>query len=727
LSSRIDLALARRAQKTANHWLTRLLALEPDAPWAYATSADAYRAMGQSDRALATYETAHALVPEDTGVLQALSDLHGQLDQRDEQRTLLQQILQIRPQAKEVREYIEHIEPEKPRPDEALAWQPSQFLAKRSLDAKGENRRTLLDLSVTTVFENGLSSSFRQIVFQPLTDSAAALARQYAFSYESDRQRVQLRGARVFRGDGRVDEAIESGEAAANDPSIAMYTSARTFYVQFPRLDPGDVVELRYRIDEVVAQNEFADYFGELVSLQSGDATGHGEYVLVTPKSRKFFIDSRDIPGLHSTRTEAGNQVTYRFYADDIPALVPEPDMPPWQEVLGFIHVSTFDSYGAMGRWYWGLSREQLDLDDETRKLVHTIVEGKRTDLDKVKAVYNWVIKNTRYVALEFGIYGYKPRRCVQTVARGWGDCKDKATVIVSLLKELGIDATVVVLRTGLRGDFKSSVASLAAFDHAIAYVPSLDLYLDGTAEFTGTSELPGMDLGAFGVQINQGNAKVVHLPVNNPTTNVRTRKVQATLNPDGSAALTFSYEAKGTGTSEWRSRYHAQATFQERVEQDLSNEFSGLHLVSAKAHDLEDFEKPALITAQATVPQLARREGSQLSLAVTPSLRMTPTYASLSRRRTPVSIHAFSTVDHTFTTKLPKGMRAIQTPTRVNFKSEFGAYSVDVSEQPGEVVVHSTLSLTVHQIPPERYADWQKFCAQVDAAFAPRLVVGTP
>ncbi len=77
------------------------------------------------------------------------------------------------------------------------------------------------------MFENGLSSSYRQIVFQPLTDAAAASARQYGFGYEADSQSVQLRGARVYRGDGRVDEAIESGEGPADDPSIATYTSAR--------------------------------------------------------------------------------------------------------------------------------------------------------------------------------------------------------------------------------------------------------------------------------------------------------------------------------------------------------------------------------------------------------------------------------------------------------------------------------------------------------------------
>ncbi len=69
----------------------------------------------------------------------------------------------------------------------------------------------LRDLTVSTVFENGLSSQYRQIVFQPLTDAAAAAARQYAFGYEADSQSVQLRGARVYRGDGRVDEGHRVG------------------------------------------------------------------------------------------------------------------------------------------------------------------------------------------------------------------------------------------------------------------------------------------------------------------------------------------------------------------------------------------------------------------------------------------------------------------------------------------------------------------------------------
>src|SRR5262249_51699285 len=279
-------------------YIDRLLSVQPDEQWALGTAARAYRALGEADRAVATYERALTLAPDDVGTLRALADLQGDLGRRSEQLSLLNRILQVEPQNKDVREYVEHLEPSGSRMDEAFAWEPERFLKERQAPSAGQNRRTMLDLTVTTVFENGLSSKFRQIVFQPLTDAAAALARQHAFQYQADSERVQLRGARVFRGDGTVDEAIESGEGAADNPAIAMYTSARTFYVQFPRLEPGDVVELRYRIDSMSTQNQFADYFGDVEYLQGSEPTAHAEYDLITPKSRKLYVDAKRLPGL---------------------------------------------------------------------------------------------------------------------------------------------------------------------------------------------------------------------------------------------------------------------------------------------------------------------------------------------------------------------------------------------------------------------------------------------
>lgn len=728
LDGMIDLAVRRRDLRDAERWIERLLTVDPDSLWSYGVAARAYRALGQPERAVATYERGLELAPDDVATLRLLADLKGELGQREQQLALLQQVLKIRPQERDVRDYVEHMEKPRPRPDEAHAWAPEKFLPLRHAKAAGQNRRTLRDLQVTTVFENGLSSQFRQVVFQPLTAAAAAMARQYAFQYQADRQSVQLRGARVFRADGRVDEAIEYGEAAADDPSIAMYTSARNFYVQLPRLEPGDVVELRYRIDDTTPRNEFADYFGEVVYLQSSEPVANAEYVLITPKSRKFHIDT-NVAGLERSVSERGHQRVYRFFAEKVAPVLPEPSMPPWPEVLGFVHVSTYGSWQDMARWYWGLVKDQLDLDDETRKLAREITKGAKTDLDKVRAVYGWVVNNTRYVALELGIYGYKPRRCVQTVARGWGDCKDKATVIVTLLEELGIDANLVIVRTQHRGDFRSKVASLAPFDHAIAYVPSLDLYLDGTAEYTGSLELPRADLGALGLHVGEDLAKLVYLPEADPAKNVLKRVVEARLAPNGDAELALSYVAQGASAPDWRRRYHASATQKERVLSDLAGEFPGFTLApgadALRTGDLRDFEQPAQIDVRGRVPGFAQRDGDRLAMNVTTNVRLTPNYASLSSRQQDLRLGGIASVDDTFVIQLPPGMKVHSAPPAVRAENEFGRYSVEVETRAGTVVVKSRLALKVSRVDNARYPAFREFCAAADAAFSRRLVVG--
>src|SRR5690606_1293641 len=89
LGSRIDLGLAQRDRAGVEHWAMRLLELSPDNQWAHGVVANAYRQLGQPQRALATYRAALQLAPEDVSTLRALSDLYGELGERDEQlRTL---------------------------------------------------------------------------------------------------------------------------------------------------------------------------------------------------------------------------------------------------------------------------------------------------------------------------------------------------------------------------------------------------------------------------------------------------------------------------------------------------------------------------------------------------------------------------------------------------------------------------------------------------------------
>lgn len=730
LTSMIDLAVVRRDKAGAERWLERFLRGESDAAWSNAVAARTYRVLGQKERAFATYKTALAAAPEDTGTLRALSDLYGEEGNREEQLKLLRQILKLSPQDKDVREYVEHIEPPKPRADEAYAWAPERFLPLSKVPQKeGYPRQTLRDLNVTTVFDNGLSSSFRQIVFQPLTDEGAAQARQYPVSFQGDRQVVTLRAAKVYRGGSltRVDEAVESGETGMSNPALAMYSSQRTFYVNFPRLSAGDVVELRLRVEDVAPRNEIADYFGEIEYMQSDEPLANREYVLITPKTKSFHFFASPLPGLIQENKEEGDQRIYRFSAASVAPLGPEPAMPPWASVLAQVHVSTFNAWGDVGAWYWGLAREKMDVDDEVRAKVKEITKGLTSERDKIKAVYDYVTR-LRYVALEFGIEGIRPRRCALTMARGWGDCKDKATVIVTMLRELGIPATLVLVRTGMRGNIESRPASLAPFDHAIAYVPSQDLYLDGTAEHTGMNELPVFDRGAFALQINEGKPKLVRLPQPSPEESNIKRKIEVTLGGDGTAQVSLDADITGAYAPDYRVRYIAEGTRRERVTRDLAGEFGTLELLGGKAglemNDLDDANQPVHWKARGKAQSFARREGESFSLPAAPVLDLAQKYASLSSRKLDVVIPALSMREDEWTVKLAPGMNITRVPLALSKDTPFGSFGMTVEQSAGKIVVKSRVMLKKPVITPAEYDEWRLFCEAVDRAFGQRVVV---
>jgi hypothetical protein len=282
-----------------------------------------------------------------------------------------------------------------------------------------------------------------------------------------------------------------------------------------------------------------------------------------------------------------------------------------------------------------------------------------------------------------------------------------------------------------MRGDFDSSIASLAPFDHAIAYVPSLDLYLDGTAEYTGSSELPAMDAGALALRVNQGNAELVHLPYPDPEKNARRREVVATVKKDGSAQLDVSLETAGTAAAGWRRRFHAESTRRDRVTEELGGEFAGFSLLagaqSLVASDLDDLERPVSLKVHAAASRFARPEGDVVSVPVTPNFRLTPTYGSLTSRHLPLKIPPIGTIDDTFVVKLPPGSKVQSVPSAAQGTGPFGSYSVTVTEEPSKITVKSKVTLTATKVMPDAYPAWKQFAADVDSALTPRLVVGVP
>jgi transglutaminase-like putative cysteine protease len=708
----IDDALARGEKPRVLEQLDALRALTPGSLRTLLYIADVYDALGSDDLVLATYRHAQAIAPEASGVYLAHARALLRAQQSNAAYDALQKALALKPQDAETRELLEEVH-ERPRADEAYSVPSSELLARRD-GAKNYPYSVLEDLTVKTVFDNGLGSTFRQLAVEIHDQEGARRFRTHSFQYDPDSQHVDLRLARVYRKDGRELESVRTFEQQLGEPWYRTYYDTRAVGVVFPDLEPGDVVEVRYRIDDVAHRNLFADYFGDLELWQDFVPVDHKHYVLITPTAREIFQNTLQATGLvHNQRVE-GKQRIDDYAWSNVPALIAEDGMPGITEESPYLHVSTYRSWQDVGRWYWGLIHDQLYADQALQRTVAELVLGKKSTREKVVAIHDWAVKHTRYVGLEFGIHGFLPYRVPLIVQRGFGDCKDKASLMYTMLREAGIDARIVLVRTRRNGAIDTTPASLAVFDHAITYVPELDMYLDGTAEHSGITELPGEDQGVMVLQVGPETAELHKTPVLAAEQNRRTRELSIALESDGSARLEGREQVLGSDAAGYREYYEAEGTRAERFERTLGAIYPGVELNSQNFDSLNELEAPVHFTYKIRVPRFGRFDGTTLQVAPSVLSDLVRSMARAPTRKQPLDLGNASLYVEERTLNAPKGMQFSAVPENAEANSEWGKLSLRYASHDGQVSVHTEFSLIKARVSPAEYPAFRRW---VDAA----------
>src|SRR5207302_7412605 len=150
------------------------------------------------------------------------------------------------------------------------------------------------------------------------------------------------------------------------------------------------------------------------------------------------------------------------------------------------IQISTFKSWEEVGRWWSGLEQERVAPTPEIRAKAAELTKDAKTYEEKVRALYNYVATRFRYISISFGIGRYQPHAAAEVLKNEYGDCKDKHTLLASLLEAAGIEAYPALVNSGRKID--PDVPSPGQFDHVISVVPQSPrsnklVWLDTTTE----------------------------------------------------------------------------------------------------------------------------------------------------------------------------------------------------------------------------------------------------
>jgi hypothetical protein len=298
----------------------------------------------------------------------------------------------------------------------------------------------------------------------------------------------------------------------------------------------------------------------------------------------------------------------------------------------------------------------------------------------------------------------------------------------MTLLRSVGVDSELVLLRTRRGGRIDEAPASLAVFDHAIAYVPALDLYLDGTAEFSGLAELPAEDQDTMALRVSARGAKLVRTAMLAPESNLALRKWQVDLHPDSSAHIVEELTIAGQAAHEWRSHYQTAGERRERYAKVWSGRFAGA-VLEAVEMNVGDRNRPATVRSTVTVPQMGERlaRGEIRLPASSREADFTSTYARLGQRRWPLVLGYPWRHEEQLTYTLPAGVRLLHAPGARKIESPFGEFTLAVaSSQDGHSIsVTSVLLVVKNRIEPPSYAAFRAFLRDIDAALAERVIVG--
>jgi len=612
---------AARLDEAARIWevLTKLHPADPDLPLERAMTLARLERTAEAMAVLDDLETRHrasARLWEQRGRILSLEG-------RDPEAVAAwRRALELEPQNHDIQGLLQRLDPGRRAWDKlrrSLAW----ALARAEEDIDGGHAvEGLVDLRLITIHPNGLLTIHRQQVLR-VVDPGADAELSLSAVYDPHTEDLTTLSAAVLRGGGEVLQAPDGDDLSLSQEEFNLHYDLRERVRYFPRLEAGDVVIWETRLDQ------FRGARGG-VSLVRYLQEGYPKHLVEIAVRVPSVVELRHAvrlaggePAAAPERSEEGDEILYRWRLEDLPALLPCPFTPPATERSAHMVLSTMHGWRQVGEWYRDLLAQQVVVTPEMTALGRTFESSPE---GPVPATARFVADQVRYVGLEFGVNAYVPYPTARVFERRYGDCKDKSLLMVTLLRGLGVEAYLALVRTFPHGAVIDPPASISLFDHAIVRIPEPDIWFDPTARHLGVGGLPWQNQGAQ-VLVLDDDPAMERIPVAPAEENLS--EVRLVLQ-EGEGGLRVSGAARFTGA---RARNNYEATqepgeWEARVERFLTGLLPGFRLLDAP-WEVRDDAPPSLRMEVDGIVET----GDAGAVAVLAGLRFQPRLASAARR----------------------------------------------------------------------------------------------
>jgi tetratricopeptide (TPR) repeat protein/transglutaminase-like putative cysteine protease len=424
--------------------------------------------------------------------------------------------------------------------------------------------------------------------------------------------------ARVMTIDGAVHwiDPKTLADYPVHKDAPDLYTDERRYGGPLPAVAIGAIVE-----EEIIRRDTAPLFAAGTVSdwgLGWSVPVNKTHVVITHPDSLPLQYRVHLLPDATITKSDPNGSETITLDQGPLPAYLDLPDdTPPDLFLTPDIEFSTGTSWQHVASEYARLTNEKVRTADvQTLLATIDLKDGRRDDI--IRRLVAALHKNVRYTGVEFGESSLIPQFPSETLNRKYGDCKDKATLLVAMLRAANIPAKIALLDAGPGLDINPELPGMGMFDHAIVYVPASganpDLWIDATAQYSQAGTLPWMDYSRWALIVDEKTESLKQTPQLTADHNMQLELRDFALAEYGNAAITEIDQVTGPAEADYR-KYYMEDSKQVRdnSESYVKDMYLADSLTSLNHGDLANLEEPSSIKFVAK----GRRGNTYLTSAV--------------------------------------------------------------------------------------------------------------
>ncbi len=548
--------------------------------------------------------------------------------------------------------------------------------------------------------------------------------------YDSTYEKVELEYARTIKPNGEV---IEVGSRHIRDVSkylnFPLYSNARVYIISFPGIAEGASIEYKIKIfrNQLINNKDVVLHY----TLQTMDPVIAANFTLSVPKEKRLYIKilnekyNKFGTVLDPDIQEKDGYLVYNWKFKDIPQIIPESNMAPLSQINPTMLISTFASWQDIYNWWWNLAKDKIKADASIKDKVTELTRGRDCEEAKLREIYNFCAQKIRYVAVEYGQAGYEPHYAYDIFRNKYGDCKDQAILLITMLKVAGFNSWPVLIATreyyNLNEDFPAVL-----FNHCIAAVSLEDkvIFLDPTAQTCSFGDLPVDDQDRKILIFMENGYKIQNTPLYEAGHNLTKQQVKISL--DTSEAIVAEREVSTYGVYDQGQRMWLLYTPPELIENALQERIQGLS-VGAKLNgfsikNLESLNEPVVLNYSFQGPEYFIRAGN---LRVMPQLaELDASIIAKDRRKYPIDFGFLSSKEAVFDIEIPKNFTIKYIPQGINQDSPWLAFTAEYSLRNNRINFRQKTQLKETVVSEQDYPAFKKFFENLAQQVKQRIIL---